>query len=264
MRRASTDASSSAEFEGTMGSSVAFPGDLPAKILHDSLAGTKVDSMWKMTRIIVLLAIVCMVLGALVGYSTGWFNPAFVQALVRSAGLWAPLLYVALYVVATSLLLPSTPLNISGGVLFGLWFGMLWTGIAAIVAATVLFAFTRTLGQRSVGRKIGARWPAIDTEARKGAKSYMFAVRLLPIIPNGLINYGAGISSISFKDYMIGSVPGTLLGILPPVLIGSSGVKAMRTGDVIPVITAMALMGLLIVGATWYRHRRGIAGLSEG
>lgn len=94
-----------------------------------------------MKRTILLLTIVCIVLAVLAGCSLGWLNPAHVQSLIRPAGLWAPLLYVALYIVATSLLLPSTPLNISGGILFGLWFGMLWTGIAAIVAAAVTFAF---------------------------------------------------------------------------------------------------------------------------
>ena len=103
--------------------------------------------MSKMKRNILRLTIVCIALAALAGCSLGWLNPTHVQALIRPAGLWAPLLYVALYVVATSLLLPSTPLNISGGILFGLWLGMLWTGIAAVVAAVVTFTFVRALGQ---------------------------------------------------------------------------------------------------------------------
>jgi uncharacterized membrane protein YdjX (TVP38/TMEM64 family) len=219
--------------------------------------------MSKMKRTILLLTIVCIVLAALTGYSLGWLNPTRVQALIRPAGLWAPLLYVALYVLATSLLLPSTPLNISGGIIFGLWLGMLWTGIAAVVASAVAFAFARTLGQAMIRQKMAGRWQAIDAEVRRGAKVYMFAVRLLPIIPNGLINYSAGVTSISFRDYMIGTVPGTILGILPPVLIGSSGMKAMRTGDLLPLVVAMGLTGLLIAGATWHRHRRGIADLTE-
>jgi len=216
-----------------------------------------------MKRNILLLTIVCLALAALAGYSLGWLNPTRVQSLIRPTGFWAPLVYVALYVVATSLLLPSTPLNITGGILFGLGFGMLWTGIAAIVAAALSFAFARTLGQAWITQKMIGRWQAIDAEVRRGARFYMFAVRLLPIIPNGLINYSAGVTSISFKDYLIGTVPGTVLGILPPVLIGSSGVRAMKTGDVLPLVAAMGLMGLLIAGATLYRHRRQVADITE-
>ena len=217
-----------------------------------------------MKRNLLLLTIVCIALAALAGYSLGWLNPTRVQALIRPAGFWAPLVYVALYIVATSLLLPSTPLNITGGILFGLGFGMLWTGIAAIVAAALSFAFARTLGQAWITQKMIGRWQAMDAEVRRGARFYMFAVRLLPIIPNGLINYGAGVTSISFKDFMIGTVPGTVLGILPPVLIGSSGVRAMKTGEVLPLVAAMGLTGLLIAWATLYRHRRQVADISEG
>ena len=217
----------------------------------------------KMKRNILLLTIVCIALAAFSGYSLGWLNPTRVQALIRQAGFWAPLVYVALYVIATSLLLPSTPLNITGGILFGFWFGMLWTGIAGIVAAAVSFAVARTLGQTWVRRKLVGRGQTMDAEVRRGAKFYLFAVRLLPIIPNGLINYSAGVTSVSFKDYMIGTVPGTVLGILPPVLIGSSGVRAMKTGDVLPLVAAMGLMGLLVAAATLYRHRRQFANNTE-
>jgi uncharacterized membrane protein YdjX (TVP38/TMEM64 family) len=219
--------------------------------------------MSKLRRSILLLTIVLISMPTLVAYLLGWIDPARLQELLLSAGIWAPLLYVALYVLATSLLLPSTPLNSSGGILFGLWLGLLWTGIAAVVAAAMAFAFARTLGQAMIRQKMAGKWQAIDAEVGRGAKLYMFAVRLLPIIPNGLINYSAGVTSISFRDYMIGSVPGTVLGILPPVLIGSSGMKAMRTGDVVPLVVALGLTGLLIAGATWYRHRRGIADLTE-
>jgi uncharacterized membrane protein YdjX (TVP38/TMEM64 family) len=224
----------------------------------------RIEYMSKLKSSIVLLMVIFITLPALMAYLLGWIDPARLQGLLLSAGAWAPLLYVALYVVATSLLLPSTPLNISGGILFGLWLGMLWTGIAAVVAAAMTFAFARTLGQAVIRQKMVGRWQAMDAEVRRGAKLYMFAVRLLPIIPNGLVNYSAGVTtSISFRDYMIGTVPGTILGILPPVLIGSSGMKAMRTGDVLPLVVAMGLTGLLIAGATWYRHRRGIADFSE-
>jgi uncharacterized membrane protein YdjX (TVP38/TMEM64 family) len=221
-------------------------------------------SMSNRNRILLLLILVCLALTAMPAYFMGWLNPDQIQAFIRASGLWAPLLFVALYVLATSFLLPSTPVNVSGGILFGFGFGMLWTAIAAIVAAVITFALARTLGRTVLSEKLARRWPALDAEVRRGAKSYMFAVRLLPIIPNGLVNYGAGVTSISFRDYMIGTVPGTILGILPPVLIGSSGVRAIKTHEVLPLVLAMALMGLLVGGATWYRQRRGLSDLSEG
>jgi uncharacterized membrane protein YdjX (TVP38/TMEM64 family) len=156
----------------------------------------EIEYMSKINSSIILLMVIFIALPAVVAYLLGWIDPLRLQGLILSAGAWAPLLYVGLYVVATSLLLPSTPLNISGGLLFGLSLGMLWTGIAAVVAAAMTFAFARTLGQTVIRQKMVGRWQAMDAEVRRGAKLYMFAVRLLPVLPNGLVNYSAGVVTL--------------------------------------------------------------------
>lgn len=220
--------------------------------------------MSRAKRGIILLTIFCAAVTALMGYFLGWVDPTRLQAVLGQAGIWAPILYIFLYILATSFLLPSTPLNLTGGVLFGFWFGMLWTAIGAILSAVVSFAFTRTVGHDLVADKLSGRLQNMNTEIRRGGKFYMFAVRLLPLIPNGLINYGAGLTSITFRDYLLGSIPGTIFGILPPVLIGSSGFKAVKTHELLPLIGASALMGFFILGATWYRRNRETADMTEG
>jgi uncharacterized membrane protein YdjX (TVP38/TMEM64 family) len=84
----------------------------------------------------------------------------------------------------------------------------------------------------------------------------MFAIRLVPIMPYGLVNFAAGLTSVTFKDYLIGTVLGTVPGILPFVLLGSSGLKAIRTGEMMPLVGTLALLGMLVAGSTWYRRRR--------
>ena len=91
---------------------------------------------------------------------------------------------------------------------------------------------------------------------RQGGLFYIFAIRLLPIIPYGLVNFAAGLTSIRFRDYLIGTILGTVPGVLPFVMLGSSGLQAMRTGDILPLVSSLALIGLLVGGATWYRRRR--------
>jgi uncharacterized membrane protein YdjX (TVP38/TMEM64 family) len=83
----------------------------------------------------------------------------------------------------------------------------------------------------------------------------MFAIRLVPIMPYGLVNFAAGLTSISFKDYVLGTTIGTVPSVLPFVLLGSSGLKALNTGDVLPLVGALALTGILVGGSTWYRRR---------
>ena len=205
---------------------------------------------------IFLLTVFCIVATGLAVYFIGGINPQTLEVWLERAGIWAPLSYIALYTVATLLILPSTALNLTGGAIFGPWLGTLWTSIAAIIAAVVSFAFTRTVGRETIARRLAGRWQAMDAEMRQGGLFYMFAIRLLPIIPYGLVNFAAGLTSIRFRDYLLGTVLGTVPGILPFVMLGSSGLQAMKTGNIWPLMGTLGLTGLLVGGATWYRRRR--------
>ena len=85
---------------------------------------------------------------------------------------------------------------------------------------------------------------------------YLFAIRLLPIIPYGLVNIAAGLSGISSGDYLLGTALGTVPGIFPIVWLGSAGVQALETGELLPLFGALSLIGLLMLGATIYQRRR--------
>jgi uncharacterized membrane protein YdjX (TVP38/TMEM64 family) len=204
----------------------------------------------------ILAAIACLGLTWLGMHLLGQYKPAQLQALIRQTGIWGPLCYVGLYAIATLILLPSTPLNISGGVLFGPWFGTLWTSVGAIVAAAIAFIFSRTLGRPVMEKKLAGRWEKMDAEIRRGGLFYMFAIRLVPIMPYGIVNFAAGLTAIRFRDYLVGTTVGTVPSVLPFVLIGSSGLNAVSTGNLWPLLGALGLTGLLVLFSTWYKARK--------
>lgn len=173
---------------------------------------------------------------------------------IANAGVFAPLLFVLIYVVATVLLLPSTVLNLSGGILFGTLWGTTWCSVAAILAALITFGFTRSIGRNWIARRLNQDWQSVDTEIQEGGLFYLFSIRLLPIIPYGIVNGVSGLTSIRFRDYTLATVLGTVPGILPFVMLGNNGVTAVRTGDVLPIVLPICLIGLLVGGATWYRR----------
>lgn len=205
---------------------------------------------------IFLLTVFCIAVTALAVYILGGIDTAQLQVSLNQLGIWTPIIYIVLYTVATLLILPSTALNLTSGAIFGIWLGTLWTSIAAIIAAIVAFAFTRTVGREMIASKLAGRWQAIDAEMSQGGLFYVFAIRLLPLIPYGLVNFAAGLTSIRFRDYFLGTILGTVPGVLPFVMLGSSGLQALKTGDYLPLMGALGLTGLLVGGSTWYRRRR--------
>ncbi|MEO1131643.1 MAG: TVP38/TMEM64 family protein [Cyanobacteria bacterium J06639_1] len=202
------------------------------------------------------IALVCLVSTIAVAYALGGLDPDFLRDRVRQAGIWAPVIYILVYAVATLLILPSTALNLAGGALFGPWWGTLWTSGAAILAAAIAFGIARTIGREAISRRLAGRWQALDAEIAGGGTFYMFAIRLMPVIPYGLVNFAAGLTAISWRSYAVGTCLGTVPGILPFVFLGSTGLQAMQTGELLPVLGAIAAIGVLVLGATVYRRRR--------
>lgn len=209
----------------------------------------------KVKMALLLLFMVCLVATGLALVALGGLDIAQIQHWLKTWGIWAPIAYILIYVIATILILPSTALNLTGGALFGPWWGTIWTSLAAILAAIAAFAFTRTIGHEMVAQRLAGRWQAMDAEVRRGGRFYMFAVRLIPVMPYGLVNFAAGLTSINFQDYVLGTVLGTVPSVLPFVLLGSSGLQAIRTGNMVPLLLALGLTGVLVGGSTWYRHR---------
>jgi uncharacterized membrane protein YdjX (TVP38/TMEM64 family) len=212
--------------------------------------------MFNHRKNLIYLILICLIFTAIGIYILGGIEQEQIEKWLTEAGILAPIIYIILYTIATLLLLPSTPLNLTGGVIFGTVLGTIWTSLAALIAAIVAFYFTRTIGRDIIQEKFAGRWEAVNSEITQGGVFYMFAIRLLPIIPYGLVNFVAGLTSISFKDYLIGTSLGTVPGILPFVMMGSSGITAIKTGDFLPLLFALSLVGILVGVATWYRRSR--------
>jgi uncharacterized membrane protein YdjX (TVP38/TMEM64 family) len=203
---------------------------------------------------ILAIGLFCIITTVIGFVLIGGIDRQQLQLWLQKMGGWAPVLYILIYAISTICILPSTPLNLMGGAIFGAAWGTIWTSIAAIIAAILSFAFSRTIGRKFVTQKLAGKWEQLDREMDRGGFFYMFAIRLLPLIPYGIVNFAAGLTSIKFRDYLLGTLLGTVPGILPFVMMGA-GLTALKQGDVLPLLVALALTGMLIGTATWYRHR---------
>lgn len=212
--------------------------------------------MKRTQRKFIFLIIICALATIGAAYLASKVDAETIQNWLSTLGIWGPIIYILIYTAFTLLILPSTALNLMGGALFGAWLGTLWTTIAAIVAAIIAFWFTRKFNQTRIVHRLNNHLSSLDKELQQGGLFYIAAIRLLPILPYGLVNYIAGLTSIKFRDYFLGTLIGTLPGVLPFVLLGSTGSTALRTGDTLPVLIPLCLIGLLLGGSTWYRHNR--------
>lgn len=142
---------------------------------------------------------------------------------VSGYGAWGPLVYIAIYSVAPSFMLPGLPITVAGGILFGPIGGTIYTSIGATIGASIAFLFARYMGREWVGSMLKeGRWKELDSEVeRRGWKIVAFT-RLIPLFPFNLLNYAFGLTRIKFGHYAAASFIFMLPGITAYVIFSSS------------------------------------------
>jgi uncharacterized membrane protein YdjX (TVP38/TMEM64 family) len=132
-------------------------------------------------------------------------SPEYVLDSIESHGpVTARMIYVAVYIVGTVLLLPGTVLSFAGAVLFGAYEGTLYTWIAAVVGSTLSFLLARWLGRDFVERLFGGRFAAFDQRIRDHGFTGLLIIRLLPLFPFNAVNFGCGLTGIRLRRLCTG------------------------------------------------------------
>src|SRR3954452_6276703 len=129
----------------------------------------------------------------------------------ESLGWGGYLLWIPLTAVLNSVFVPGPVLAGAAGLLFGTALGT----PLAIVAATATACFQMAIGRFVAGDEMSRRLPArvrrIDGFLERRGFWAVLYIRLAPGIPYTLVNYGAGLTKLRFRD-MAG---GTALGGRP-------------------------------------------------
>lgn len=172
-----------------------------------------------------------------------------VKSRVHAAGIWGPALFFAVYTLLALVPWPKAVLTAAGGMLFGMWGGALLSLGAALVGATCSFAVGRLLGRDAVDRLIHGRLRRVDALLRDHGLSAVLVVRLVPVVPYTAINYAAGLSGVSLRNYLLGSAIGMLPGSLAYAALGAYGTNPWGLA-----IAGSGLIVLIAAGSWWARR----------
>ena len=195
--------------------------------------------------------------------SSGGFNP---QELLRNALQWIDSLgavgaiaFMVIYIVATVAFLPGSILTLGAGVVFGVVLGSVYVFIGATIGATCAFLVGRYLARGWISQKIAGneKFAAIDQAVGREGLKIVLLTRLSPVFPFNLLNYGLGITGVSLKDYVIGSVgmiPGTIMYVYLGSLAGNIATIGSADQPSNPTITwAIRIIGFIAtVAVTLY------------
>lgn len=155
-----------------------------------------------------LLSIILVIFLALSGLfirSSGVVDLQEIVLLLKTNPL-APILFVVLYTICVLLIIPTLPLNLVAGMLWGTWYGGLLTtlgaGLGAILAFSIIHHdFGRFLVHQKKFDSDLVKW--LTNEVNNNGWKLVAFIRLNPVFPTGPVNYILGFMPISFTTYSI-------------------------------------------------------------
>ena len=144
-------------------------------------------------------------------------------AYIKSLGIWGPLAYIAFYSVRALFFFPASLLTIAAGAMFGPMQGLLLTMIGENISANLSFAVSRYFkGSILEYFPYSARFAArIACYTETNGLTLVMVSRLV-FLPFDLVSYTSGLSCIRQKDFALGTLIGTIPGLLTYTLLGSS------------------------------------------
>ncbi len=127
-------------------------------------------------------------------------------------------------------ILPASALAIAAGATLGVGMGFGLSSATLLVGATVTFLLSRSLVRPLIKRWVGgrARAGAFDEALGRQGWRIVCLMRVSPAAPFVLTSYLLGLSKVSFRDYIVGTLA-ALPALLGYVVVGDLAASGVRS-----------------------------------
>lgn len=230
--------------------------------MGDALDGREGKKKDMAKRILLLGSIVAVILAVRLTGATRYLEQETLRQWIEGYGGLAPFVYMLVYALAPSLLLPGLPLTIAGGILFGPFWGVVYTITGATIGACIAFLVARYVARNWVERKLrGPRWRRLDEGVEKHGWKVVAFTRLIPLFPFNLLNYAFGLTRVKFLHYAVATFFCMLPACIAFIVFSSSLLDVLK-GRISPTFVAglglVILVSLIPLLYGRYKKKKGI------
>ncbi len=168
---------------------------------------------------------------------------------------FAPVIFVIIYCIAVTLIVPASALTLLSVPMFGFWQGLILTIIGSNLGCHLSFWIGKHLGEEAVSKfiKSGSFIEKAKIKAQQNSFIFMMYVRLIPLFPFAAVNYLSAIIGIKYRDYTIATFLGMLPGSIVYVYLAhtATNIKDNPLG----IIVSIAILILFTLGVTLVKKR---------
>lgn len=166
---------------------------------------------------------------------------------------YAPIVFMVAYAVGCVVALPASLFVISAGFIWGWLLGGCYAMIGGTIGAVVSYFLGRFIGEGLLDR-FGRVGKLVRAQVDHAGFKSLLILRNIPGIPFAVLNYGAGVAGVRFRDYFFA----TILGIAPSKFVMtycadslfngsmSEGDAFKRLAIVCGLVVAMILLPALV------------------
>ncbi|MEY8829754.1 TVP38/TMEM64 family protein [Sedimentitalea sp. XS_ASV28] len=245
-----------------MAGSVSGPGTKSEDGTEDRTSPDAGRRRWRLVPALAALAVLAALyallwrLGALDGLTDG---PGL-RDRVEGLGVFGPILIVVL--LATAIVLnpiPSAPVAVASGAVYGHVWGTVYVVAGAEAGALIAFSIGRVVGQDVLTRWLGRRPSLGVLSSQNTLMAVVFFSRLLPFVSFDLVSYAAGLTPLTFWRFAVA----TLAGIIPASFLLAHFGGEMASENLRRAMAAVLALGIVTIAPIlaklmidWRRSRR--------
>jgi len=173
-------------------------------------------------RLIVLVLIIAAIVVGIAVFRIQKYLPIVLE-FIKDLGWIGKIIFVAIYIVATVAFIPGSILTLGGGFVFGLYWGIFLVWLGATIGCILAFILGRTALRSWVEKKVDQypKFKAVDVAIAQQGWKIVLLLRLSPVLPFNVLNYGLALTKVSLIHYCWASAVGMLPGTALYVYFGS-------------------------------------------
>ncbi len=197
-------------------------------------------------RLLLFLLLIAGVVAVLLNRDL--FDINAIKASLDKLGIYAPVMFIGLYIIGTLFFLPGSLLTLAGGALFGPWLGTLYNLTGATLGATLAFMLSRYIGSEWVQQKASRILQKLLDGVEAEGWRFIAFVRLVPLFPFNLLNYALGLTRIKLIPYMLTTWICMLPGGFAYTWLGHAGSEAASgsKNTMQNILIAIALLAIVV------------------
>lgn len=180
-------------------------------------------------------------------------EPKLLVDAILDLGTFGPILIIALMCIAIVLNpLPSAPIALAAGAVYGHTLGTVYVVIGAELGAITAFAIARWGGYDLTRRFFADAGALRRIGSQNALTALVFVSRLVPFMSFDLISYAAGLSPIKLWRFALA----TLLGLIPVSFALAHFGAEIGEGNYPALVGVVLLLGLLGAAPVLYHALR--------